>query len=484
MSIPREGSRDSRKGIIVSLYPDVCFVGNVAVPFIIHAIQDDDANTAPTVRMTGQRSHTKGSLITRCYGDEAGDAGIVSGTVGGVCEPKTFSSSVNIEGKPAVRHNDEWWMNNRNTIGKLCWMESTEPEQPTPPLKPAPKPSDGSPKPAVSGGTMSDATPSADYWQPGVQTAYLDTPGNTEIAPPSTAGSTPAESPPQWTRPPPFEPGPPPALRWWGRSLWWFNLLLLSGDTPLSDRYLGPRPSDPDLLRIYNYAGDLLGGSTESNQKVVDWYKSEVEAWTKKREIQLDEPPPHVRTDDNVSVRSQCRELILCFLPSADHNKAEFARQLAMQDAGLNAMTPDTYMTNRSLYKLRGRDAMQKMAAQAREDARTTYKVRKLRDYLQDFGEVEGLKKIEEHMKTVVALHNPDMAAGGHYEKAVTAVGDSRVNSSIGGQWGQTRADRLEDHVRQQIANRCTAIEAHLLICPSQPGKPGVPLGTPGAPRE
>ncbi len=134
---PREGSRDTGKGIIVSIYPDVCYAKDVPVPFSLYAIQGEDANTAPTVRMTGQRAHNKGSMTTCCHGDEPGVAGVKSGTVGSICEPKTWSSTVNIEGKPAIRHNDEWWMNNRNTIGKLYWIESTESFEATPPLKAA-----------------------------------------------------------------------------------------------------------------------------------------------------------------------------------------------------------------------------------------------------------------------------------------------------------------------------------------------------------
>lgn len=149
MSIGREGSRDTAKGIIVSIYPDVCLAKKDPVPFSIYAIQGEDANTAPTVRMTGQRAHNAGSLTTCCHGDEPGLAGVVSGTVGAVCEPKTWSPTVNIEGKPAVRHGDEWWMNCRNTTGKLCWIESPD--------------KDTAPKPILlaqaATGTMTDAAP-------------------------------------------------------------------------------------------------------------------------------------------------------------------------------------------------------------------------------------------------------------------------------------------------------------------------------------
>lgn len=131
MSIPREGSRDISNGIIVSVTPDVCKtpVGSslVPVPYSITAVQADDANTAATVRMTRRRSHNMASLVTKCVGDAPGTGtGIVSGTVGSVCRPKTHSGTVNIEGRPAIRHSDEWYMNNRNTVGKLTYIETRE----------------------------------------------------------------------------------------------------------------------------------------------------------------------------------------------------------------------------------------------------------------------------------------------------------------------------------------------------------------------
>jgi hypothetical protein len=130
MSIPREGSRDTGQGIIISLSPDVCKtpVGSalVPIPYTITAIQGDDANTVATVRMTGQRAHNMASLVTQGSGDAPGTGmGVVSGTVGSVCHPKSHSGSVRIRGEWAIRHNDEWWMNNRNTLGKLTYVRDT-----------------------------------------------------------------------------------------------------------------------------------------------------------------------------------------------------------------------------------------------------------------------------------------------------------------------------------------------------------------------
>jgi len=132
-NLPRQGSRDIGEGLIVSCYPDWCKSPDKPVPYDIYAYQDEDANTAPTVRMTKKRAHTKESFTTCSHGDEPGvGLGVKSGTRGSVCQPKTWSETVMIEGKNAVRDTDEWWMNNKNTTGRLCYVKNMEIPEPTP----------------------------------------------------------------------------------------------------------------------------------------------------------------------------------------------------------------------------------------------------------------------------------------------------------------------------------------------------------------
>jgi hypothetical protein len=160
-SLPLEGSRDTGEGILISIYPDVCLtpVGGVmvAIPYTIYAYQSDDANTAATVRQTSLRSHTSASIITHCYGDEAGTGGGVTlGTHNSICEPKTWSPTVRFEGHGAVRHQDEWWMNKRNTIGKLTYIkDQNQYKPPKVELRTVP------PAPTEKSGVYSDATPDA-----------------------------------------------------------------------------------------------------------------------------------------------------------------------------------------------------------------------------------------------------------------------------------------------------------------------------------
>lgn len=129
MSLPREGSRDVGRGIVVSISPDVCLTPQgaamVPVPYSLVAYQDrSPANMANSVRQTGLVTHVKHSLITQSFGDEPGTGGgVKSGTTGKECEPKTYSSTVFAEGRNVVRHDDEWWMNHKNTVGRLIYTD-------------------------------------------------------------------------------------------------------------------------------------------------------------------------------------------------------------------------------------------------------------------------------------------------------------------------------------------------------------------------
>lgn len=123
---PRESSRDTEEGIIISVDYDWCVMPDGSViPFTIWAKQSDDANTTTSVRHNGKRTHTSNSLITTCYGDEPAEAGIFSGTTQGICWPATWSPTVRNEGGYAVRHSDYWRMNNGNCKGKLFFIKET-----------------------------------------------------------------------------------------------------------------------------------------------------------------------------------------------------------------------------------------------------------------------------------------------------------------------------------------------------------------------
>jgi len=145
MNTPCEGSRDISDGIIVSITPDVCKtpVGSsmVPIPYSITAKQADDANTVATVRFTKKRAHNMASLVTKCTGDAPGTGtGIKSGTVGSICHPKSHSNNVRIKGEWAIRDGDTWYMNNKNTVGKLVYVKSKQTFEETPAILLSQKP--------------------------------------------------------------------------------------------------------------------------------------------------------------------------------------------------------------------------------------------------------------------------------------------------------------------------------------------------------
>ena len=121
---PREGSRETQDGLIISEAWDWCRSNASPVPYPITAKQIQAGNLANTVRQTNDKSHVRGSIVDRCEGDEGGQGGgIHSGTHNGACWPKTWSETVRFEDRNAVRHDDEWWMNNGNTWGRLHYIK-------------------------------------------------------------------------------------------------------------------------------------------------------------------------------------------------------------------------------------------------------------------------------------------------------------------------------------------------------------------------
>jgi hypothetical protein len=80
----------------------------------------------------------------------------------------------------------------------------------------------------------------------------------------------------------------------------------------------------------------------------------------------------------------------------------------------------------------------------------------------------EALKAAKEEtattMKSLAALHEPDMIAGG--ADIVTELGDKSVNSSIGSQW-KTRVGVLDDAVRSVPGREqaSTMMNVNLPLC-------------------
>ncbi|MBF2714283.1 DUF4150 domain-containing protein [Agrobacterium vitis] len=341
---PREGSRDTRQGLVISKYPDVCRSPTACVPYTIVAYQSDDAGTAASVRMTGQRAHKHNSIITTCYGDEPGvGLGIKSNTVGSVCHRKTHSKTVRIEGQWATRDTDEWYMNNRNTIGKLTWSSNSPSHTPTPPLQETPDRSAGN----QQGQVMSDAAPFT--YEPGKEYAFLDTGATGNAGQSRFAPSTPADQKPPTQTPQPTQTQPkttpptntpPPKFRWW-RILKGANIFLraqMELTNEAFDRLMGmPKrleEAHQKDLEAQGLTPEALGNSMETKFKNTDfgrwypgtftdyakevssdptaeerlqrqWQEETQEKKGKPAETDTYPPEPIGRTKDNVSVKGE-----------------------------------------------------------------------------------------------------------------------------------------------------------------------------------
>lgn len=127
----------------------------------------------------------------------------------------------------------------------------------------------------------------------------------------------------------------------------------------------------------------------------------------------------------------------------------EYKRQLKNQEDGLNKLTIQEYLDNIKGYKSNGRGTeAAKIQQKVRQDA-IDLKIQELRKE-KKLNYSEAKKQAEEWIKTQSALHNPDMIAGGN-PLNVTEVGDARINSSIGSQWGNKNAELLETQIRDSI---------------------------------
>jgi hypothetical protein len=283
------------------------------------------------------------SLTTCCHGDEPGTAlGVVSGTVGGVCNPKTHSASVRVQGKWAIRHADEWWMNNRNTVGKLYWVTTTETPGPTPAIILAQNPEMEAPSPillAEAGPNWvnflfpegTPAPPAAEHVE---RFAPKSNPGSSpESAPKSAPSRQPQRTPgPRYSpqpnriaRTPSFKPTPPPGYRLnatgalvrlrkltpWGLAAW--LLFHQNSPNPWRDEVWIDH-SDPVERGLIDLADQAVDGGSDVGE-VGAWLRKEIDRYRKeKQEADTIAPPEADRTTETVTVTQQRRQRRPCIV--------------------------------------------------------------------------------------------------------------------------------------------------------------------------
>jgi len=157
------------------------------------------------------------------------------------------------------------------------------------------------------------------------------------------------------------------------------------------------------------------------------------------------------------------RKKLPCFntqtLPSSKH--AEMDRQLKGQEAGLNDMSVEEYLEARSVFDSSIRD--KSVARKARADYRKKIEQARFRDLLAETGDAKVAKKeakehAKETMKTMHALHNPDLVAGGLDE--IADFGDGEVNKTIGRQWLQAKkGEKSRLDVMDEAASKVPPLE-------------------------
>jgi len=133
---------------------------------------------------------------------------------------------------------------------------------------------------------------------------------------------------------------------------------------------------------------------------------------------------------------------VKCFKKNPKGDTAEYDRQLQGQQDGLNNMTAEEYLAGRKAYT-------GKRASTAK--VRKTYKKKLIKENMNNgMSRTEAASRATTDMKTLDALHNPDLTAGG--KDKISDFGDSGVNRSIGSQWkNDARLDELDKAARDAV---------------------------------
>ncbi len=162
--------------------------------------------------------------------------------------------------------------------------------------------------------------------------------------------------------------------------------------------------------------------------------------------------PPPKKPEPPPALKGMPQKRVRCFEPN-DLPKSkypEFDRQLQGQQGGLNEMTVDEYLKGREAFDPSARDpgvAKKARAKYLKETADQTFG--QLRDQGMNPREARRAadKATTDKMKTMAALHNPDMYAAG--KDVIADFGDRGVNSRIGAQWKtQGRIAGLDEAAR------------------------------------
>lgn len=172
----------------------------------------------------------------------------------------------------------------------------------------------------------------------------------------------------------------------------------------------------------------------------------------KRRQADSNRRPDGNRTVETIRLpRRMPRKTLPCFspqkLPASKY--PEMDRQLKGQEQGLNDMSVEDYLNAREAFDPKNRDKA--AARKARADFRRKIRDDRAEELMESVGSEEEAERLadayaDETMKTMNALHNPDLVAGG--KDVIADFGDAEVNHTIGRQWSHAKRDqttRIQD---------------------------------------
>ncbi|PHM23569.1 polymorphic toxin type 15 domain-containing protein [Xenorhabdus budapestensis] len=133
--------------------------------------------------------------------------------------------------------------------------------------------------------------------------------------------------------------------------------------------------------------------------------------------------------------------------------------QLKRQQDAINNMSADDFKIARDAYKKNKRNsnaasAQQNFRDQTESDIRKSMHKKLVSKGMDpDKADIIAEKNSKEAMKGLAALHEPDMVAGGYGQYAPKKMGDSGINSAIGGSWSGDRIKSLDNAAKEAIYN-------------------------------
>ncbi|MGL4496263.1 MAG: polymorphic toxin type 15 domain-containing protein [Beijerinckiaceae bacterium] len=500
---PREALRDTEEARVVSLLPDVCLTprGNVMVPvpYNIHDLVGHDTNFANSVRFTRQRAMIFRSKTQHVHGNEQGaGGGVKSGTTPGQCEPIDHASQLRAEGSWVIRHQDKFWMNNRNTIGEARFVRDMQEYKEPQDTDPVPGSAEfmgpsAPPKGAPQMGSDMGDDPQAQMQQQSVGT--LGGTGAVPANPTAPAGS----------------PSIPKGL---GKGLlrrtgiWGLVIEQIANDLSMSpeeraiqgraasvlnspmaeqiireDQLLGGRSTGSMFdSRYWNFSGkygtfidadervplanDILSAATGKPMDVRTMTDAELQQALQSVAKQRADSAAQSEAGSRVSGTTKK----ICFQVPEGGDEEEFRKQLKEQEEELKKLSPEEYLKRRADFKNFGRPS----DGADRKAAREEYRVRREQEVRERLardnpnmsrGDIASAaaSEVAKDMAGKAATHALDWIAGG--DGRISGLGGASENSSIGSQWRNGRADQLDKIAEEQKKQGKKTLDVDLDIC-------------------